>query len=43
MSEQGFENVPDEVDGDPVVEVNPADDPLTPDEIEEAQEEDAGS
>ena len=43
MSDQEFENVPDEVEGDPVVEVNPAEEPLTPEEVQEAQEEDAGS
>jgi hypothetical protein len=37
MSEQEFQDVPEEVEGDPVVEVNPAE------ELEEAQQEDAGS
>jgi hypothetical protein len=43
MSEQEFQDVPEEVEGDPVVEVNPAEDPLTPEELEEARQEESGS
>jgi hypothetical protein len=31
-------DVPDTVEGEPVVDVQPATDPLTPDELREAQE-----
>ena len=41
MSEQGLDNVPEEIEGDPVVEVNPATDPLTPEEVQEAQEQES--
>jgi hypothetical protein len=41
MSEQQPE-VPDQVEGEPVVEVQEATDPLTPEEVQEAQEADAG-
>jgi hypothetical protein len=34
--------VPDQVEGEPVVEVQEATDPLTPEEVREAQESDAG-
>ena len=40
MSEQEAQ-VPDQVEGDPVVEVQEATDPLTPEEVREAQESDA--
>ena len=40
MSEQEAQ-LPDQVDGEPVVEVQEATDPLTPDEVREAQESDA--
>jgi hypothetical protein len=40
MSEQEAQ-LPDQVDGEPVVEVQEATDPLTPDEVREAQEADA--
>jgi hypothetical protein len=40
MSQQEPE-VPDQVDGDPVVDVQEADEPLTPEEVKEAQEADA--
>ena len=40
MSEQEAQ-VPDQVEGDPVVEVQEATDTLTPDEVREAQEADA--
>ena len=40
MSEQEFQ-APETVEGDPVVEVQEATDPLTPDEVREAQREDA--
>ena len=40
MSEQEAQ-LPDQVDGDPVVEVQEATDPLTPEEVREAQETDA--
>ena len=40
MSEQEAQ-LPDQVDGDPVVEVQEATDTLTPDEVREAQEADA--
>ena len=40
MSEQQAQ-LPDQVDGEPVVEVQEATDPLTPDEVREAQEADA--
>jgi hypothetical protein len=33
--------VPDQVDGDPVVDVQEASQPLTPEEVKEAQEADA--
>ena len=38
MSEQKPE-IPDTIDGEPVVEVQEATDPLTPEELEAAQEE----
>jgi hypothetical protein len=41
MSEQQAQ-LPDEVEGEPVVEVQEATDPLTPEEVREAQEDDAG-
>ena len=37
MSEQEFQ-APEEVEGDPVVEVKKATDPLTPEELEEERE-----
>jgi hypothetical protein len=40
MSEQEAQ-LPDQVDGEPVVEVQEATDPLTPDEVREALEADA--
>lgn len=40
MSEQEAQ-VPDQVEGEPVVEVQKATDPLTPEEVREAQEADA--
>ena len=40
MSQQEPE-VPEQVDGDPVVEVQEASEPLTPEEVKEAQEVDA--
>jgi hypothetical protein len=40
MSQQEPE-VPDQVDGDPVVDVQEASQPLTPEEVKEAQEADA--
>ena len=40
MSEQEAQ-LPEQVDGEPVVEVQEATDPLTPDEVREAQEADA--
>ena len=40
MSEQQPQ-VPEQVEGDPVVEVQEATDPLTPEEVREAQESDA--
>jgi hypothetical protein len=40
MSEREAQ-VPDQVEGDPVVEVQEATDPLTPEEVREAQETDA--
>ena len=40
MSQQEPE-VPDQVDGDPVVDVQEASEPLTPEEVKEAQEDDA--
>jgi hypothetical protein len=40
MSEQEAQ-LPDQVDGEPVVEVQEATDPLTPGEVREAQEADA--
>jgi hypothetical protein len=40
MSEQSPQ-APDQVEGDPVVEVQEATDPLTPEEVREAQQEDA--
>jgi hypothetical protein len=40
MSEQETQ-VPDQVEGDPVVEVQEATDTLTPEEVREAQEADA--
>ena len=40
MSEQEAQ-LPDQVDGEPVVEVQEATDPLTPEEVREAQENDA--
>jgi hypothetical protein len=40
MSEQEAQ-VPDQVEGDPVVEVQEATDTLTPEEVQEAQEADA--
>jgi hypothetical protein len=40
MSEQEAQ-VPDQVEGDPVVEVQDATDTLTPEEVREAQEADA--
>jgi hypothetical protein len=40
MSEQEAQ-VPDQVEGEPVVEVQEATDPLTADEVREAQETDA--
>jgi hypothetical protein len=40
MSEQEAQ-VPDQVEGDPVVEVQEATDTLTPEEVREAQETDA--
>ena len=40
MSEQDAQ-VPDQVEGEPVVEVKEATDPLTPEEVREAQETDA--
>ena len=40
MSEQEAQ-LPEQVDGEPVVEVQEATDPLTPDEVREAQETDA--
>jgi hypothetical protein len=39
MSQQEPE-VPEQVDGDPVVEVEEASEPLTPEEVREAQEAD---
>jgi hypothetical protein len=39
MSEQEAQ-LPDQVDGEPVVEVQEATDPLTPEEVREAQEAD---
>jgi hypothetical protein len=39
---QQLPEVPDQVEGDPVVEVQEATDPLTPDEVREAQESEAG-
>ena len=39
MSQQEPE-VPEQVDGDPVVEVQEASEPLTPEEVKEAQETD---
>jgi hypothetical protein len=41
MSEQEAQ-LPDQVEGDAVVEVQEATDPLTPEEVREAQETDAG-
>ena len=41
MSEQQPE-VPDQVEGEPVVEVQEATDPLTPEEVREAQDADTG-
>lgn len=41
MSEQE-PRIPDEVEGEPVVDVEPATDPLTPDEVREAQEREQG-
>jgi hypothetical protein len=41
MSEQEAQ-LPDQVDGEPVVEVQEATDPLTPEEVRDAQETDAG-
>jgi hypothetical protein len=38
MSEK-YPEIPDTIDGEPVVEVQEATDPLTPEEIEAAQEE----
>jgi hypothetical protein len=40
MSEQEAQ-VPDQVEGEPVAEVQEATDPLTPEEVREAQEADA--
>jgi hypothetical protein len=40
MSQQEPE-VPEQVDGDPVVEVQEASEPLTPEEVKDAQEADA--
>jgi hypothetical protein len=40
MSQQESE-VPEQVDGDPVVDVQEASEPLTPEEVKEAQEADA--
>jgi hypothetical protein len=40
MSQQEPE-VPEQVEGDPVVEVQEASEPLTPEEVKEAQEADA--
>jgi hypothetical protein len=40
MSEQEAQ-LPEQVDGEPVVEVQEATDPLTPEEVREAQETDA--
>jgi hypothetical protein len=40
MSQQEPE-VPEQVDGDPVVDVQEASEPLTPEEVKEAQEADA--
>jgi hypothetical protein len=40
MSEQQAQ-LPEQVDGEPVVEVQEATDPLTPEEVREAQETDA--
>jgi hypothetical protein len=40
MSQQEPE-VPEQVDGDPVVDVQEASEPLTPEEVKEAQETDA--
>jgi hypothetical protein len=40
MSQQEPE-VPEQVEGDPVVEVQEASEPLTPEEVQEAQEADA--
>ena len=40
MSEQEAQ-LPDQVDGEPVVEVQEATDPLTPEEVREAQETDS--
>jgi hypothetical protein len=40
MSEQESQ-IPQQVEGEPVVEVQDATDPLTPDEVREAQEADA--
>jgi hypothetical protein len=40
MSEQEAQ-VPDQVEGEPVVEVQDATEPLTPEEVKEAQEADA--
>jgi hypothetical protein len=40
MSQQEPE-VPEQVDGDPVVEVQEASEPLTPEEVKQAQEADA--
>jgi hypothetical protein len=41
MSEQNPQ-IPDEVEGEPVVDVEPATEPLTPEEVREAQERDQG-
>jgi hypothetical protein len=38
---QSQPEIPEEIDGDPVVEVEEATNPLTPEEIEEAQEQDS--
>jgi hypothetical protein len=40
MSEQEAQ-LPDQVEGEPVVEVQEATDPLTPEEVQEAQQTDA--
>jgi hypothetical protein len=40
MSQQEPE-IPEQVEGDPVVEVQEASEPLTPEEVQEAQEADA--